>query len=200
MAFQKKDKLAGLLASAVQAVNSNQPFYATKAEMQGLLVSPHGVLVEFNESIKENDVGPKIAFRATQAGMQAHQQNAFGAPAVQQPAQQQPAQGWAQPGFQQAPQGQQPAQQAPRSSSFQVMDGLPIPTGPKRGRGSNVYPFDTMNVGQHFRIPATAENPNPAKSVASTVSSATRRLAPKTFTVRSIEDGSGKYAVIWRTA
>jgi hypothetical protein len=47
----------------------------------------------------------------------------------------------------------------------------------KRGRQSSTYPFDDLPVGGSFHIPATAEKPNPAKGMASTVSSANARFA-----------------------
>ena len=102
-------------------------------------------------------------------------------------------------------------------SSFAIEDGIAMPTASGRGRGGNVYPFDALNVGQSFFVPNTAEKPNAAKSLASTVSSATARYAeviegqfktnkkgeqvPATretrkFVVRSVEGG----ARVWRTA
>lgn len=63
------------------------------------------------------------------------------------------------------------------SSAFAIEDGVPMPTFAARGRRSNMYPFDALNVGQSFFVPATVEKPNPAKSLASTVSSATARYA-----------------------
>lgn len=102
-------------------------------------------------------------------------------------------------------------------SSFAIEDGIAMPTASGRGRGGNVYPFDALNVGQSFFVPNTAEKPNAAKSLASTVSSATARYAEvvegqfktnkkgeqvpvtretRKFVVRSVEGG----ARVWRTA
>jgi len=102
---------------------------------------------------------------------------------------------------------------------FAVEDGIAMPTasGRGRGRGGNTYPFDALNVGQSFFVPNTAEKPNAAKSLASTVSSATARYAQpspdgatrtnkkgetvpvmvetRKFVVRAVEGG----ARVWRT-
>lgn len=103
------------------------------------------------------------------------------------------------------------------SSSFAIEDNVPMPTASGRGRGGNVYPFDALQVGQSFFVPNTEDKPNAAKSLASTVSSATARYAEvvegqfktnkkgeqvpvtretRKFVVRSVEGG----ARVWRTA
>lgn len=104
---------------------------------------------------------------------------------------------------------------APVATSFAVEDNVPMPTG--SGRGGNVYPFDALEVGQSFFVPNSDEKPNAAKSLASTVSSATSRYAvpsedgatkinkkgetvpvmvkTRKFVVRSVEGG----ARVWRT-
>lgn len=61
--------------------------------------------------------------------------------------------------------------------SFVIEDNIPLPGAKRGGRGKTIYPFDALAVNQSFHVPATAENPNPAKSLASTVSSATARYA-----------------------
>lgn len=76
-------------------------------------------------------------------------------------------------------------------SSFALIDGAILPAG-RGGRNSNVYPFDTMAVGQSFFVPASEAKPNPAKSLASTVSSATKRYVGKgdhKFGVKSVKAG-----------
>lgn len=103
------------------------------------------------------------------------------------------------------------------ATSFAIEDNVPMPTGSGRGRGGNVYPFDALEVGQSFFVPNSEEKPNAAKSLASTVSSATARFAvpsedgatktnkkgetvpvmveTRKFVVRSVEGG----ARVWRT-
>ena len=47
----------------------------------------------------------------------------------------------------------------------------------RSGARSDVYPFATMEPGQSFFVPATEDKPNPAKSLASTVTSANLRYS-----------------------
>jgi len=63
------------------------------------------------------------------------------------------------------------------ASAFAIDNDIPPPSGSKRRVGGEKYPFDALQPGQSFFVPATEENPNPAKSLASTVSSATARYA-----------------------
>lgn len=190
------------LAEAVVALNSNTPLMVTHSEMASLLNDPRGALVEFNENVKDGD---KVAYRATALGVQV----ASAPPPAAAPGWGQPA--TAQPGAWGAPAGQ-PAPAAPpsnpspspspRPSNIKFDSGIPIPAARRGGRGSAVYGFETMNVGESFFIAATADNPNPAKRIASTVSSATKRLEPKKFLVRSVDEtanGGGKGARVWRS-
>ncbi len=78
------------------------------------------------------------------------------------------------------------ATSAPVATSFAIEDNVPMPTGSGRGRGGNVYPFDVLEVGQSFFVPNSEDKPNAAKSLASTVSSATARFAVPS------EDGATK--------
>jgi hypothetical protein len=194
------------LAEAVNALNTNTPLMATEAEMAPLLNDPRGPLVEFNRAVAQGD---KIAFRATQLGVQAmsNPQPQPGAPATA------PVAAWGAPGATTpaatVPQGGAPAggtqsAQAPASPRPTITYdmGVPIPAPRRGGRGSTVYGFETMQVGASFYIPATDDNPNPAKRIASTVSSASNRLEPKKFIVRSVDEtaqGRGKGARVWRT-
>ncbi len=61
--------------------------------------------------------------------------------------------------------------------TFEVSYDIPVPPRSPRGVGATVYPFETMNVGGSFFVPASAKMPNPVKSLTGTVSSATRRYA-----------------------
>jgi hypothetical protein len=101
---------------------------------------------------------------------------------------------------------------------FVVETGVVLPAIKRGGIKESVYPFNVMEVNQSFFIPASAEHPNPAKTLASTVASATRRHAivdtsgklrknkkgedvpatinTKVFTIRAVEGG----ARVWRTA
>lgn len=109
-----------------------------------------------------------------------------------------------------------PASATASKPQFAIDDGIPLAAVVGRGRGGETYPFDQLQPGQSFFVPNSAERPNVAKSLASTVSSATRRYAeevpgetrtdrkgntvPKLketrkFVVRAVEGG----ARIWRT-
>lgn len=187
-------KTAGQLASAVNALNTNQAFMATEAEMSALLNDPRGPLVEFNPNMRN---GEQVAFRATQLGVQAHA-SASAAPA---------AAGWGSPSPSSPAPGPAPsqgsAQPVASSKSFTFDTNIALPAPRRGGRGSAVYGFEQMTVGQSFYIGATNDNPNPAKRIASTVSSASKRLDPKKFVVRSVDEtaqGRGKGARVWRTA
>ena len=105
---------------------------------------------------------------------------------------------------------------------FKIEDSIPVPTISGRGRGGNVYPFDQLEVGQSFFVANDESKPNAAKSLASTVSSATARYAvasedgatktnkkgetvpvmveTRKFVVRSVEEDGVKGARVWRTA
>ena len=105
---------------------------------------------------------------------------------------------------------------------FKIEDSIPVPTISCRGRGGNVYPFDQLEVGQSFFVANSEDKPNAAKSLASTVSSATARYAvasedgatktnkkgkvvpvmveTRKFVVRSVEENGVKGARVWRTA
>lgn len=114
--------------------------------------------------------------------------------------------------------------EAKAKPSFELETGVELPKARRGGRGATVYPFDAMEVGHSFHVPATEDKPNPAKSLASTVSSATARYAvpdengatrtnrkgkevpvmheTRKFVVRSVgsEDPKGPGARIFRTA
>lgn len=188
-AVQATADISGPLAQAVNAVKNNMPFYATKEAMAGLLSHPSGQLVEFNETIKNPANPNEIAFRATALGM-AFNPNA--APAGQS--------AWGG-----APTGGAPTNTAPQPGgtpqrTFTFKQGIPVPAARRGGKGQNAYGFEQMNVGDCFDIPPTTDNPSPAKRVASTVSSASKRLAPKQFIVRSVEENGVKLARVWRTS
>lgn len=107
---------------------------------------------------------------------------------------------------------------------FEIQKGIAVPEI-KRGGGARaeIYPFATMEQGDSFFVAATADKANPAKALASTVSSATKRFATPTgeqetvtikgkpvtrpkmkinrkFVVRAVEENGSKGARIWRTA
>lgn len=111
-------------------------------------------------------------------------------------------------------------------SGFSIDTGVPVPAIKRSGAATSIYPFDALEVGQSFFVPATDEMPNPGKSLASTVSSASKRYATETgtreltrknrttseietvtvptytyerkFMVRTVEENGVKGARVWR--
>lgn len=80
-------------------------------------------------------------------------------------------------GIEQAGAGSAAPAAAPKPVFTLEKAALPPVSGRGRTAGSERYPFSEMEVGHSFFIPASAEMPEPAKSLASTVSGATKRYA-----------------------
>jgi hypothetical protein len=149
--FHMTPKETDLLKAAVEGRNSNQGYVLGSKTAYKSLASQTPPLVEFNDEIKSQD-GKQVAVRASDAGVTKLGEIA-------------------------------PSNAAPSTAGtprFEIDDYTP-PEG-KRGRragGEAKYPFDKLAVGQSFHVPATEANKNPAKGLASTVSSANRRYAEK---------------------
>lgn len=63
---------------------------------------------------------------------------------------------------------------------FTVRADIPVPSAKRRGRaGTSKYPIDTMEVNQSFHVPKTAENPDPANTIASSIANARIKYAVK---------------------
>lgn len=67
--------------------------------------------------------------------------------------------------------GTAPAADATKAS-YDIDDGVPMPTGTVRRGREGGYPFDKLEIGQSFHVAKTAENPDPAARLASSVSGA----------------------------
>lgn len=66
---------------------------------------------------------------------------------------------------------------APVVATGFVIEDVALPKSNRGGRtGKSVYPFEALEVGQSFFVPASEKHPEPAKSLASTVSSAMKRF------------------------
>lgn len=61
---------------------------------------------------------------------------------------------------------------ASSASSYEIDDAVPLPTNTVRRTREGGYPFDKLEVGQSFHVAKTAENPDPASRLASSVSGA----------------------------
>ncbi len=73
-------------------------------------------------------------------------------------------------------------------SNIEIDDDVPMPQlKQRRGAGRNVrYPFDQLEVGQSFHVPATAKMPKPAEQLASTISGARAKYAEDTAETKSV--------------
>lgn len=67
--------------------------------------------------------------------------------------------------------GTAPAAEAAKSS-YDIDDGVPMPTGTVRRGREGGYPFDKLEIGQSFHVAKTADNEDPAARLASSVSGA----------------------------
>lgn len=158
-----------LLATIIAAMaNADAPFHmATPAEVKNLVDNG---MVETNNEITDGD---KVAVRATEKG-----QAEAPAPSTNE-------------GNNNTVTDTNTAANA--ASPFAIIEGAVLPEG-RAPRSSSVYPFETMNVGQSFFVPATEDKPNPAKSLASTISSANKRFSKdgadgRKFTVKPVKAG-----------
>jgi hypothetical protein len=64
-------------------------------------------------------------------------------------------------------------------NGFKIEKDVPPPKARIR-QSSNVYPFDSLEIGESFFVPNTVEKPDIAKTLSSTVSSANARYAVET--------------------
>ena len=150
-----------VLATVVAATQGNTVAYTSPKDHAELVAQG---FVEINAGMVDND--GNIATRATAKGIEMNgntEQSNTGAGS------------------------QTPA--APKPTF--TLEAAALPTVSGRGGGRDaIYPFDEMQVGQSFFVPASAERPDPAKSLASTVSSATRRYSEETGETRTDRNGN----------
>lgn len=149
--------------------------------------------VVFNDAIKD---GNKFALKATDTGIAALASGSNGG-AV--------------------------AVSASAKPTFEIRKQIALPPMKRRAAGEvgSKYPFDRLEVGDSFHVKPDADMPDPAKSLASSVTAANRRYAEKLegthksrkgkeiqnyrytreFTVRAVDktDPDGEGARIWRT-
>lgn len=142
-------KASVTLLNAIAVAMASDPFYAlaTEKEAKELI---DGKLAEFNPDIRDGD---KIAIRLTDEGL--NMANANG----------------------NTDNSNTDTGASAAASSFAIIDNAKLPSAARGGRNGPVYPFDDLNVGQSFFVPATSDKPEPAKSIASTATSAAKRFA-----------------------
>jgi hypothetical protein len=113
------------------------------------------------ETNEEIKDGDKVAVRASEAGVAAYEAEKAKTPAT-------------------------PAV----APELTIGTGFEVPEGLKRTK-TELYPFDTLAVGGFIFVPKTESKPDPAKSLASTVSAATKRYA-KPIEGQTRTDRTGK--------
>jgi hypothetical protein len=155
------------LTEIVTATVNNSFVYTSAAENAPLIAAG---LAEINDTIK--DANGNVATRATEAG-KAYVANPPGTGAAS---------------------GTTTGGDAPKASAFAIVKGAALPPIKRGVSGETIYPFDTMEVNDSFFVPVSADHPNPAKSLASTVSSATARYAQPVTN----PDGSAKMVAVMR--
>jgi hypothetical protein len=150
------------LERIVEATMSPQGYaLANQVAMVGLLAKG---LVECNSAIIDPATGD-IAFKATVAGHEAVTLMGGATP---------PAAQWSAPGATASPD----STVMRRQPYYDVQEGfkLPVNAAKRASVGGRAYPFDTMPLNGAIFIPATEARPNPKKALASTISSANKRL------------------------
>lgn len=65
---------------------------------------------------------------------------------------------------------------------FPIIKNIKLPAISRAGAAKSDYDFDELETGDGFFVPATEKMPNPGKSLASTVSSASKRYATENGT------------------
>lgn len=156
MANKKELALLGVIVAAM--ANADAPFHMATEKELGNLVKDG--LAETNPEISEGD---KIAVRATDAGVAAFNAS-------------QPASGSNEGTTETVNTTATAATASAAASAFVVGTGF-VPSAVRGGKGRNLYDFESLETGGFIFVPKTADKPNPAKSLASTVSSATARFA-----------------------
>ena len=74
---------------------------------------------------------------------------------------------------------EQPKTKGNTKMSFEILDGIELPKLTRAGGATRqaMYPFDKLEVGQSFFVPATEKKPEPWKSLSSSISTAQHKYA-----------------------
>ena len=161
----KKPKTTGnhnkdLLIAIASATAANSFMYVTKDECLPLLTNQPPLIEVNTEMLDPNDAN-KAAARITQAGTNYLR-------------------------------GLNVNTTAPvTASSFAIMSNIPVPASKKgnfKGSGAPAkYPFDGLEVGQSFFVPASEKVPDPTKTLGSSVSAAQMKYATATGQTKEVE-------------
>lgn len=150
-----------IIATAMSNPDPNQRYATLPAEDVAKLVAAGPTLIQVGPS---QDGGKTIPVQATTAGMEAV---AASGPVVDPVAR---------------------AKAVVPEGGFAIETGIELPSIQSANSRSKLYPTDDLEIGQSFFVPASAEMPNPGKTLASTVSAANRKYKattpPRLFTIR----------------
>lgn len=167
MATKKDMALLGAIVAAM--ANAAAPFhFATAKEAENLVKEG---LAEQNSEIAEGD---KIATRATDAGVAAHNAANPGSDAS-----------GTEGNTNTVNTAVNTAATSTAAAALVVGTGF-VPSVVRGGKGRTLYDFDSLEVGGFIFVPKTEDKPDPAKSLASTVSSATARFATPTGETKTV--------------
>lgn len=77
---------------------------------------------------------------------------------------------------------------AEQPSPFAIITGAALPESKRGNRAGapTIYPFEQLQIGQSFFVPASEKTPEPVKTLGSTVSSANHRYAVDTGTTKTV--------------
>jgi hypothetical protein len=162
------------LKDAHAATMAGSFIYATRGQMQALLDAG---LVECNEAVAE---GNKIAWRTTMLG-NVHPVNM---PEIATQSDLPSESGAATQETQNETSGEAPHETGRKVMNYELKKVANLDEflkTSKTGRASK-YPFDAMEVGDAFDIEPTAETPEPWKTLASSINTASKRYAKVTGT------------------
>jgi hypothetical protein len=148
---KKNFALLGLIVAATVApADAEKPYHmASLASVKPLADEKPVSLVETNVEITDGD---KVAVRASEAGIAFFNDTANKA--------------------------KYETAAAPKPKpELTIGSGFVVPEGMGPGKKPELYPFDTLAVGGFIFVPKSEAKPDPVKSLASTVSAATKRYA-----------------------
>jgi len=162
MAVENRYQKANRILKEIVAATLADDYVFTPSAVHEILIKKGFVLI--NPDLK-NEAG-EVATRATQAGIEAVPQEekrmSEGSGGVS------------------------------MANGFEIED-VPVVAGKRSGAGKkSIYPFDMLAMGQSFFVAATADKPEPWKSMSSTVGGASQKYAE----LVTNEDGSPKMRLV----
>lgn len=154
-----------LLSAIVAATGSEVGYMFVGPDAEPLATAG---LIEVNMNYPNPQNGNEFAARATDEGKKYVEQNS-------------------------APKPETATDQPKAKPTFAIITNAAPPPRQRPGRSSSdIYPFDQMEKGHSFFVPATEKRPNPAKTMVSTISAANDRYATETGEYKEVTRKSRK--------